>query len=719
MDASSPLDPYLALGVEKDADAKQIKKAFRDLVLTCHPDKVQDESLKDAKNEEFHRIHEAYELLKDEDKRREYDSAEAFREKLRKEAYKRQSGESRSENYNVRVAEPPWASSYGFPPPPPPMSRSSFDRSRRPSVYDDEDIYYEASRTASRKYEWYEAASSPTSKRFSPRTERTKSKSGSAGDRSRADRRKSRDQETRRDREDKFARYNEDGHHFDDRAMYEEGYRRRNEEETRRRERYIAEQARKYKEQREQPRVRRLSTSDSEEDDKASKERYVSHEEHKTRSWTSQAREHIERVSTSRNGSYSSDLPTSGHRPALGRAGSSASSRLYEVRKSSESRPAVVRRSSARTRDHPSSANAHQSYHTSSASRQKDRDRERDRKNTMPEIVEYPAEDKLSRRAYSSASLAPEELQFRRSHTFAADSGRRSSEQSVPVVSVRRADSMPVKYSSSSSVPQAPQLGAPSSSRRKDSHPAQSSKLRSAEHAYDSGYSSPNSDKAAANGTSQNPNGTSTTKYYYGSNSGSHSKPPGMTVTPADEPTRHRTVPPEPAPAAPTPKLSRGATFTAANTSARMTHSRSRSRSRSRDRERDRERERGYDQDRDRDRDSDRNRDRDHDRDRAERRQRRTEARRAVRPSPQPQQPSHLFGEISPTSPPPQPTSYSSSYVPPTLSGSKSAPAYKPDEIKYQKRFGLEDVRYATGRDSKDRYAMGRDVIERFERMGH
>ena len=62
-------DYYKVLGVDKLASDKQIKKAFRKLALQYHPDKnlYKDTSLK------FGEIVEAFDVLKDRDKRRNYD----------------------------------------------------------------------------------------------------------------------------------------------------------------------------------------------------------------------------------------------------------------------------------------------------------------------------------------------------------------------------------------------------------------------------------------------------------------------------------------------------------------------------------------------------------------------------------------------------------------------------------------------------------------------
>jgi len=62
---------YKVLGVEKDADAKAIKAAYRKMALKWHPDKNPD----DRANAEvkFREVAEAYEVLSDPEKRKRYD----------------------------------------------------------------------------------------------------------------------------------------------------------------------------------------------------------------------------------------------------------------------------------------------------------------------------------------------------------------------------------------------------------------------------------------------------------------------------------------------------------------------------------------------------------------------------------------------------------------------------------------------------------------------
>ena len=64
-------DYYKALGVEKSASADEIKKAYRKLALKYHPDKNQGNA---AAEEKFKKISEAYAVLSDSEKKRQYDA---------------------------------------------------------------------------------------------------------------------------------------------------------------------------------------------------------------------------------------------------------------------------------------------------------------------------------------------------------------------------------------------------------------------------------------------------------------------------------------------------------------------------------------------------------------------------------------------------------------------------------------------------------------------
>ncbi|EAQ86095.1 hypothetical protein CHGG_07348 [Chaetomium globosum CBS 148.51] len=49
MTSSLPPDPWKALGIERNADKSEIRTAYKKLVLKCHPDKIQDPTLKALK----------------------------------------------------------------------------------------------------------------------------------------------------------------------------------------------------------------------------------------------------------------------------------------------------------------------------------------------------------------------------------------------------------------------------------------------------------------------------------------------------------------------------------------------------------------------------------------------------------------------------------------------------------------------------------------------
>lgn len=63
-------DPYEVLGVERDADEKQIKRAFRGLARELHPDVNTDDPEAEQK---FKEAAEAYEILSDSERRAVYD----------------------------------------------------------------------------------------------------------------------------------------------------------------------------------------------------------------------------------------------------------------------------------------------------------------------------------------------------------------------------------------------------------------------------------------------------------------------------------------------------------------------------------------------------------------------------------------------------------------------------------------------------------------------
>src|SRR6059036_3153671 len=63
-------DFYVVLGVQRDASETDIKKAYRKLAMECHPDRNNGDK---AAEEKFKLVTEAYEVLRDPEKRASYD----------------------------------------------------------------------------------------------------------------------------------------------------------------------------------------------------------------------------------------------------------------------------------------------------------------------------------------------------------------------------------------------------------------------------------------------------------------------------------------------------------------------------------------------------------------------------------------------------------------------------------------------------------------------
>ncbi len=70
---ASSKDPYQILGIAKDATQDQIKKAYRKLAKSLHPDLHPGDKNKHAK---FLGVSAAYELLKDPEQRKRFDAGE-------------------------------------------------------------------------------------------------------------------------------------------------------------------------------------------------------------------------------------------------------------------------------------------------------------------------------------------------------------------------------------------------------------------------------------------------------------------------------------------------------------------------------------------------------------------------------------------------------------------------------------------------------------------
>jgi curved DNA-binding protein len=77
-------DYYNVLGVKKNASDEEIKKAYRKLAMKYHPDHAKGDK---ASEEKFKKISEAYAVLSDKEKRKEYDTygSEGFRQRFSQE----------------------------------------------------------------------------------------------------------------------------------------------------------------------------------------------------------------------------------------------------------------------------------------------------------------------------------------------------------------------------------------------------------------------------------------------------------------------------------------------------------------------------------------------------------------------------------------------------------------------------------------------------------
>lgn len=68
------MDPYLILGVERNATDAQIRKAYRSMARIHHPDKNLDDPYAKTR---FQQVKNAYEILKDPERRQRFDNGES------------------------------------------------------------------------------------------------------------------------------------------------------------------------------------------------------------------------------------------------------------------------------------------------------------------------------------------------------------------------------------------------------------------------------------------------------------------------------------------------------------------------------------------------------------------------------------------------------------------------------------------------------------------
>jgi DnaJ-class molecular chaperone len=71
-------DLYEVLGIQRNANTEEIKKAFRKLALQFHPDRPMDDEERGTNTEKFKQVNEAKEWLSDPEKRAVYDSKHGY-----------------------------------------------------------------------------------------------------------------------------------------------------------------------------------------------------------------------------------------------------------------------------------------------------------------------------------------------------------------------------------------------------------------------------------------------------------------------------------------------------------------------------------------------------------------------------------------------------------------------------------------------------------------
>lgn len=198
---SLPPDPYVALGVAKDATAAAIKQQYRKLVLRLHPDKVQDEALKQAAADQFHKVQTAYEIVGDDDRRSRYD-AQCRLAELRRDVVERDGGAPRrGPDFRTAAFKAPTDSGEYFARGPERSGRMSPRyEERRPNF----DYFDQPPRPTSRKDADFDRSSKRTPPREDPKKSKTSSRKTKENERSSRDERaRQNERDVRKERERK------------------------------------------------------------------------------------------------------------------------------------------------------------------------------------------------------------------------------------------------------------------------------------------------------------------------------------------------------------------------------------------------------------------------------------------------------------------------------------------------------------------------------------
>ncbi|KAF2231296.1 hypothetical protein EV356DRAFT_579261 [Viridothelium virens] len=455
MDSPPPLelppDPYATLGVPQDASVANIKTVYRKLILKHHPDKVQDEAKKKEASDQFSKIQHAYELLCDDEERKRYDASvrlmqsrrEAMEARQERAASLHQRDGSHVGNSMPRTA----TAAYDF-------KTSSgargatfeakgptrYTEERRPRYAEYDEYAYPEVRVPSSKYDDYYSKSkskiSPRSGRDSePEPVRISRKESEKS--SRSEKTKASDRERRKDRDVKFQYVEPEGVDPYDNSYgmggktrgWGESDRERAKDETRRQK-------------------ARGDHDPGYEYERHYKERDL---EDRAREYQRQAKSHS----------------VEPERPPASRS-ASAKDASYLRRSSTDTRPSIARRSSARKAD-------------PSPSRRGKKDS--DRKYSMPEIVEEPKRP-IFATSYTTPNL--ESMVNEPAHPGQTYTTATTYPQEPVQPGMRRAETM-------SAYPTI------SSRTRRDGGAPQSNKVKETHH--DSGYSSPSSAEGDPYGT--------------------------------------------------------------------------------------------------------------------------------------------------------------------------------------------------------------------------